>query len=123
MAGFNVFAAETDEEAHRLRTSARKSTLWLRRGRPCPLPPPDDAFESGLSPHERRMLDEQGACTAAGSPAAVLRRMEEFVDRTGVDELMVASQIFDHEARVRSFEIAMDVWSSRPASPAPGAPG
>ena len=117
MAGFNVFAAETDEEARRLRTSARKSTLWLRRGRPRPLPPPDDGFEDGLAPHERRMLDEQGACSAVGSPAAVLRQMEEFVDRTGVDELMIASQIFDHEARVRSFEIAMDVWSSRPAPP------
>ena len=114
MAGFNVFAAETDEEARRLRTSARKSTLWLRRGRPRPLPPPDDAFEDGLAPHERRMLDEQGACSAVGSPAAVLRQMEGFVERTGVDELMIASQIFDHAARVRSFEIAMEVWSSRP---------
>ena len=118
MAGFNVFAAETDEEAHRIRTSARKSTLWLRQGRPRPLPPPDDGFEAGLSPLERRMLDEQGACSAVGSPAAVLRQMEEFVERTQVDELMLAAQIFDHEVRVRSFEIAMDVWSRRPGSPA-----
>ncbi len=118
MAGFNVFAAETDEEARRIRTSARKSTLWLRRGRPRALPPPDDGFEAGLSPLERRMLDEQGACSAVGSPANVLRQMEEFVKRTQVDELMLAAQIFDHEARVRSFEIAMDVWSRRPGSPA-----
>ena len=113
MAGFNVFAADTDEEAHLLRTSARKATLWLRRGRPRPLPPPDDEFERGLSPHERRMLDEQGACSAVGAPNTVLRQMEGFVARTGVDELMLASQVFDHAARVRSFEIAMDVWSSR----------
>ena len=117
MAGFNVFAAETDEEAHRLRTSARMSTLWLRRGRPRPLPPPDDAFEKGLSSLERRMLDEQGACSAVGSPATVLHQMEAFVERTRVDELMLAAQVFDHEARIRSFEIAMDVWSSRPGSP------
>ena len=123
MAGFNVFAAETDEEAHRLRTSARKSTLWLRQGRPCPLPPPDDEFERGLSSLERRMLDEQGACSAVGSPATVLREMERFAERTGVDELMIASQIFDHEARVRSFEIAMHVWSSRPGPPSRAAPG
>ena len=64
------------------------------------------------------MLDEQGACSAVGSPANVLRQMEEFVKRTQVDELMLAAQIFDHEARVRSFEIAMDVWSRRPGSPA-----
>ena len=120
MAGFNVFAAESDEEARRLRTSARQSTLWLRQGRPRPLPPPDDGFEAGLSPLERRMLDEQGACSAVGSPATVLREMEAFVERTGVDELMVAAQIFDHGARERSFEIAMDVWSRRPdRSPPP----
>ena len=123
MAGFNVFAADTDEEAHRLRTSARKSTLWLRQGRPRPLPPPDDEFEEGLSSLERRMLDEQGACSAVGSPATVLRQMEEFAVRTGVDELMLASQIFDHAARVRSFEIAMDIWSGRPIPRALGASG
>ena len=123
MAGFNVFAAETDEEAHFLRTSARKSTLWLRQGRPCPLPPPDDGFERGLSSLERRMLDEQGACSATGSPATVLQQTERFVERTGVDELMIASQIFDHEARVRSFEIAMNVWSDRPGTPSRAAPG
>ncbi len=113
MAGFNVFAAETDEDGLRLRTSARKSTLWLRRGEPRPLPPPDDEFEPRLSRHERAMLDEQGACSAVGSPATVLEQMERFVERTGVDELMIASQIFDHDARVRSFEITMEVWSSR----------
>ena len=113
MAGFNVFAAETDEEGHRLRSSARQSTLSLRRGRPGRLPPPDDAFEARLSPHERAMLDEQGACSAVGSPATVLGQMERFVERTGVDELMVNSMIFDHDARVRSFEIAMEMWSSR----------
>ena len=112
MAGFNVFAAETDEEGHRLRSSARQSTLALRRGRPGRLPPPDDGFEAHLSPRERAMLDEQGVCSAVGSPATVLGQMERFVERTGVDELMVNSMIFDHDARVRSFEIAMEVWRS-----------
>ena len=65
------------------------------------------------------MLDEQGACSAVGSPATVLQQMERFVERTGVDELIIASQIFDHEARVRSFEIAMNVWSSRPGRRTP----
>ena len=115
MAGFNVFAAGTDEEGHRLRSSARQWTLALRRGRPGHLPPPDDAFESRLGRHERAMLDEQGACSAVGAPATVLGQMERFVERTGVDELMIASMIFDHAARVRSFEIAMEVWSSRAA--------
>ena len=113
MAGFNVFAAETDEDGHRLRTSARQSTLALRRGRPGRLPPPDDDFEARLSGVDRAMLDEQGACSAVGAPATVLDQMERFVERTGVDELMIASMIFDHEARVRSYEIAMEAWTSR----------
>lgn len=113
MAGFNVFAAETDEEGHRLRSSARQWTLALRRGRPRRLSPPDGEFESRLSPPERAMLDEHGACSAVGSPATVLGQMERFVEQTGVDELMIAAQIFDHDARVRSFEIAMEVWSTR----------
>ena len=62
------------------------------------------------------MLDEQGACSAVGSPATVLAQMERFVERTGVDELMVNSMIFDHDARVRSFEISMEVWSGRAAA-------
>ena len=126
MAGFNVFAADSDEEGHRLPTSARQWTLALRRGKPRRLPPPDDGFEARLGRHERAMLDEQGACSAVGSPATVLAQMERFVERTGVDELMIASRIFDHDARVRSFEIAMGVWSSRggrgsaPARPVAG---
>lgn len=59
------------------------------------------------------MLDEQGACTAAGSPATVRAEMERFAARTGVDEIMLASQIYDHGARVRSFEIAMEVRPGR----------
>jgi len=113
MAGFNMFAAETDEEGHLLRSSARKSTLSLRSGRPAPLPPPDAGFESELSPPERMMLDAHGACSAVGAPSTVLAHMQAFVNETGVDELILNAQIFDHSARLRSFEIAMDVWSRR----------
>ena len=117
MAGFNVFAANTDEEGHLLRTSARKATLSLRTGRPCPLPPPDPHFEANLSAHERAVLDAQGACSAVGSVETVHRQMQDFVDETGVDELMIATQIFDHHARLRSFEITQSAWSSCASKP------
>ena len=117
MAGFNVFAANTDEEGHLLRTSARKATLSLRIGRPCPLPPPDPHFETNLSVYERTMLDAQGACSAVGSAEIVQRQMQDFVDKTEVDELMIAAQIFDHHARLRSFEIAQSIWSSHTSKP------
>jgi luciferase family oxidoreductase group 1 len=110
-AGFNVFAADSDEAGRLLRSSARKSTLSLRRGQPRPLPPPDPDFEAGLAPSERAMLDAHGACSAVGSPDSVRAQMRAFVARTGVDELIINGQIFDHAARRKSFEIAMRVWS------------
>ena len=111
MAGYNVFAADTDEQARLLRSSSRKSTLSLRRGQPRPLPPPDPDFEASLASNERAMLDAHGACSAVGAPGTVLEQMRAFVEQTGVDELILNGQIFDHAARLKSFEIAMDVWS------------
>lgn len=110
MAGLNMFAADTEEQAHRLRTSARKFTLNLRYGRPGPLPPPDDDFEAGLTAPERAMLDESGACSAVGTPAMVRDQLRSFVDQTAVDEVMLATMIYDHDARLRSLEIAMREW-------------
>jgi luciferase family oxidoreductase group 1 len=123
MAGFNVFAAQSDEAAALLRTSARKATLMLRRGQPRPLPPPDPDFEAGLGPAERAMLDAQGACSAVGAPDTVLVQMKAFVQRTGVDELIINGQIHDHAARLESFRIAMQVWSGREQAGARAAVG
>lgn len=107
MAGFNVFAADTEEQAQLLRTSARQATLSLRRGHPGPLPAPDPTFEARLGVHERTMLDQQGRCSAVGTPEIVGEQIQAFVRETGVNEVMIAAQIYDHQARLRSFEIAM----------------
>ncbi|WP_044193906.1 LLM class flavin-dependent oxidoreductase [Hyalangium minutum] len=106
MLGLNVFAADTDEEARRLFTSLQQAFANLRRGRPGPLPPPVDDFESQLTPMESAMLDQALSCTVLGSPETVQRQMEVFIARTQPDELMVTSQMFDHTARLHSFEIA-----------------
>jgi luciferase family oxidoreductase group 1 len=106
MLGFNVIAADSDEEAARLFTSLQQAFINLRRGRPGKLPPPVDGFDAQVLPHERAMLDDALACRAVGSAITVRRRIEEFVAATGADELMVASQIFDFDARLRSYEIA-----------------
>jgi luciferase family oxidoreductase group 1 len=105
MLGFNVCAAETDEEARYLRSSAAQSFVRLRRGNPGQLPPPVANFEDTLSAAEARMLAEVAACSAVGSPVTVRRGLEEFARRTGADEIMVASHIYDHAARLRSFEL------------------
>jgi len=105
MLGVNVFAADTDEEARRLFTSVQQAFVNLRRGRPGPLPPPVAGFGDQLTPMERLGLEEMLACSVVGSPDAVREGLDAFVARTGADELMVTSQIFDHGARLRSYEI------------------
>jgi alkanesulfonate monooxygenase SsuD/methylene tetrahydromethanopterin reductase-like flavin-dependent oxidoreductase (luciferase family) len=105
MLGVNVFAAETDDEGRRLFSSLQQAFVNLRRGHPGKLPPPDDGFVERLHPGDRRLLDEMLSCSVVGSPATVQRGLEAFAARTGADELMVASQIYDHEARLRSYEL------------------
>ncbi len=106
MLGVNVFAAETDDEGRRLFSSLQQAFVNLRRGHPGKLPPPDAGFVERLHPGDRRLLDEMLSCSVVGSPATVQRGLEAFAARTGADELMVASQIYDHEARLRSYELA-----------------
>lgn len=109
MLGVNVCAAETDAEARRLFSSLQQAFLNLRRGRPGKLPPPIDGLDAGLDPYARAMLDSALACSVVGAPETVRRGLEAFVASTGADELMVTAQIFDHEARKRSFKILADV--------------
>ena len=106
MLGLNVFAAASDAEARRLFTSLQQAFINLRRGRPGPLPPPSEGFIDQILPHERMMLDEMLSAAVVGDPATVRQGIAAFVARTGADELMITSQAFDHQARLRSFEIA-----------------
>ena len=105
MLGFNVIAADSDEEARYLFTSIQQAFLNLRRGQPAQLPPPVAGFGDSMSPAERAMLEHALACSAVGSPETVKRGVEDFVARTGADELIITSQIYEHAARMRSYEI------------------
>jgi luciferase family oxidoreductase group 1 len=105
MLGVNVFAAESDAEAARLFTSLQQAFINLRTGRPGPLPSPVDDLERQLPPMHRMMIAEMLSCTVVGSAETVRRGLRAFVDATGADELMVTSQIFDHGARLRSYEL------------------
>jgi luciferase family oxidoreductase group 1 len=109
MLGFNVFAADSDEEARFRATSMQQAFINLRSGRPSTLPPPVADYESRLGPQEKALLEQVLTCSAVGSPATVRGALRAFVDRTGADELMITSQIFDHAARLRSYEIAAEV--------------
>ena len=109
MLGVNVFAAATDDEARRLFTSLQQAFVNLRRGHPGPLPPPVEEFVERLPPGDRRLLDDMLSCSVVGSPETVRLGLEAFVDRTGADELMLASQIYDFAARLRSYELAAGI--------------
>ncbi|WP_298957055.1 LLM class flavin-dependent oxidoreductase [uncultured Methylobacterium sp.] len=112
MVGVNVIAAETDAEARRLFTSAQQSFARLFRGTRGQLPPPIDDIESFWSPAERVQASGMLACSFVGSRETVREGLEAFVARTGADELMVASAIHDHGARVRSYEILAELMTA-----------
>jgi luciferase family oxidoreductase group 1 len=109
MLGANLFAAETDEEGRRLFSSLQQAFVNLRRGHPGPLPPPDERFAERLPPADARLIDEMLAYSMVGSAETVRGQLEAFVARTGADEVMLASQIYDHDARLRSYQLAAEV--------------
>jgi luciferase family oxidoreductase group 1 len=113
MLGINVVAAGTDREAARLFTSLQQAFVNIRSGRPGRLPPPVDDFEARLDATGRAILNQALSCSVIGSPSTVKQGLSEFIARTGADELMVTAQIFDHQARLRSFEIVAEVHGLR----------
>ena len=111
MLGFNVFAADSDEEAAYQATSMQQAFVNLRSGRPSRLPPPLRDYANHATPAEKALLDSVLSCSAIGSPNTVRTRLNAFIERTGADELMITSQIFDHRARLRSYEITSGIFS------------
>jgi luciferase family oxidoreductase group 1 len=109
MLGFNVFAADTDEEAIFRASSMQQAFVNLRSGRPSRLPPPVDDYWNRIGPQERALLEQVLSASAVGSPETVARELKAFIDSTGADELMITSQIFEHTARLRSYEITAEV--------------
>ena len=111
MPGISIIAADTDDEARRLFTSHQQVFLALRRGQLGPVPPPvdPDRFEAALTPLERAELGHVFSAAIVGSPATVQQGVTEFLEKTNADELIVSGQIYDHTARLRSFEIVSNV--------------
>jgi luciferase family oxidoreductase group 1 len=109
LACLNVFAAETDAEARRLFTSLQQAFVNLRRGRPGKLPPPLETLEGFASELELAGVEHALRYTVVGSGESVRAGLEAFADLTRADELMLTSQIHDHAARLRSFELVADV--------------
>jgi luciferase family oxidoreductase group 1 len=108
MAAAAVFAADTDAQAARLFTSLRQSFVNLRRGAPAPLPPPVDTMDGLWTKAEQAGVEHAFSEAIVGSLSTVRRGIGDFVTRTGIDEMMVTAAIFDHDARLRSFELVAE---------------
>jgi alkanesulfonate monooxygenase SsuD/methylene tetrahydromethanopterin reductase-like flavin-dependent oxidoreductase (luciferase family) len=106
MLGVNVVVADARDEAAFLFTSHQQAFVNLRRGTPGPLPPPSMQAIEALRPQERWDVDETLSVAMVGTSSDVQRLLEDFVARTKADELIIVSQIYDHAARLRSYELA-----------------
>ena len=109
MLGYNVIAADTDEEATVLASSIHQAFVNLRTGRPGKLPAPKPGYYDTLEPAARAMLDQALSCSAVGSPETVRTRLSAFVEEHQPDEIIVTAQIWDHAARKRSYEVLAGV--------------
>ncbi len=107
MAGYNVFAADNMEEARLLATSMQQAFVRLRTGQPGKLQPPVLGYFESLPPGAQAMLSDVLSATTIGTQETVERDLSAFIDRTGVDEVILGGQIYDFGARKRSLEIAM----------------
>ncbi|MCF6410766.1 LLM class flavin-dependent oxidoreductase [Pseudalkalibacillus salsuginis] len=112
MVGVNVIAADTDEEAQRLATSLQQQFLNLIRNQLGPLQPPVESMEGRWTEYEKAVLEKQLGGSIIGSPETVREKLNRFLKETEADEMIVASQIYDHTARLRSYEILTGIIKS-----------
>jgi len=113
MAGITAVAADSDAQARYLFTSIQQASVNLRRGAPGRLPPPIYDIESYCSPVEKATIDHALSRAIVGSPETVERGLHDFIHETQVDELMITSNIYDHAARLRSFEMIAEIRAKR----------
>ena len=115
MVALNVIAAETDEEAEYLATSQYQSFLNLVRGKPGKIPPPVENMDAIWDEREKALVASRTGGSIIGSKETIKRKLEEFLEKTKADELMINAMIYDHEARLRSYEIIAEIWQEKSA--------
>ena len=117
MLGINVISAETDGEARHHFTSLQQSFTNLRRGMPGQIPPPINDIDTFWSPAEKALASQTLTVSTVGSPETVTRGLQNFLDVTHPDELIITAHIYDHKARLRSFELVADLRANLTSSP------
>jgi luciferase family oxidoreductase group 1 len=113
MVALNIVAAETDAEAEFLATSQYQSFLNLIRNKPGKIPPPVEDMNQIWTPQEKALVNSRTGGSIIGSRETVKQKLEEYLEQTKADEIMVNAMIFDHKARLRSYEIVADIWQNK----------
>jgi luciferase family oxidoreductase group 1 len=108
-----VVAADDEKEAQRLATSTYQKFLLLTRGQPAPLQPPVESMEPLWSEDERIAVEEQLFTSIIGDLSGIKEQLSELIDKTGADEIMAHTEIFDHQARLRSYEILAEARNNK----------
>lgn len=109
MLGLNLFAAETDQEAQYHFTSLQQQFLALRYGKPGKIPPPIDNMDDLWHSIHKAAIGYALSCSIVGSPETASQQLKTFIQRYQTDEIMATATFYDHQARLRSFEIAAEV--------------
>ncbi len=115
MLGLNVVGADSDREARRLFTSAQQQFMMLRRGTPGKLRPPVDDMDALWTPMEAVAVSRSLSAAVVGGPGTIRAGLDRLIERHRPDELLIAAQIHDHEARRRSFSIVAEAYARQPA--------
>lgn len=113
MLAINIVAADTDAEAWRLATTQFQSFLRLIRGTPGQMLPPVDSMDGLWTAQEKALVDARLGGSIIGGAATVKEGLAKMLNETGADELMINAMIFNHAARLRSYEIVADVWKEK----------
>lgn len=110
LACVNVVAADTDAEANKLVTSLYQLFRGIVTGKRSLLQPPVDTMDGIWTDYEEEQAGQMLACTFAGNKETLSKDLQQFLDQTQVDELMATSHIFDHQARLRSYQLLSEVF-------------
>ncbi len=114
MVAMNLMGADTKEQADLIATSQMQGVLAMARGEPVQLPAPKEGFADTLTAQERMIISRFTTCIAQGNHEDVKASIDAFQQKTGADEIIFTAQIFDHEARLRSFEVAAEALGMAP---------
>ena len=112
MACLNIIAADTDEEAEYLATSAKKFMLGVIRNTRKPLPPPVESMDNEWSTMERMQIEKMMFYSFIGSKETIAQGLQTFVEETRVNEIIVIANIYDQAARLKSYQLVSEVFDA-----------